>query len=112
MVSFASLVSTKWVVRMKFLLLKALLRMKYCQSINIFKYDSLGKTLTEPKLQNRLPLARLEVRKSTSLLAAHPKVPLLWKNNTLDWELVVASTFLRSPRGKMALLAIQNKTVE
>ena len=33
-----------------------------------------------PKLQNSIPLARLEVRKSIPLSTAHPQVPLLWKN--------------------------------
>ena len=35
------------------------------------KWNEIGKII---------PLARLEVRKSISLLAAHPQVPLLWEN--------------------------------
>ena len=33
-----------------------------------------------PRLRESLPLARLEVGKSVPLRAAHPQVPLLWKN--------------------------------
>ena len=33
-----------------------------------------------PKLRKSIPLGRLEVRKILHLRAAHPQVPLLWKN--------------------------------
>ena len=52
---------------------------QWCNSHTV-KCDTLGKTVAGPKLRKSIPLARLEVRKSIPLRAAHPQVSLLWKN--------------------------------
>ena len=48
-------------------------------------WPKLPKSIPLPRLTlpKRIPLARLEVRKRVPLRAAHPQVPLLWKNPPL-----------------------------